>query len=124
MENKGIWELIAKFASPQKQNGKNNNQPSNEKNLQNSPPPLAQTQNENPLSGSFAKSYNPFSALEKQKNQILGLKAQKPTKTIIELKNSKPISKNISKDKNYDIIELINNHNRYVSLLKKPTDKL
>ena len=124
MENKGIWDLIAKIASPIKQNSDgaettlNNNE-----GLSGSSNTSVPKANQSPLCGSFSKSYNPFSALEKQKNQILGLKAQKPTKTVIELKNSKPVTKPKGNDKNHNIIELINNHNRYVSLAKKDNGK-
>ena len=123
MENKGIWDLIAKIASPLNQ--KENSEPTQKsiESFKNSPQPSAPPQEKNPLDGTFSKSYNPFSALDKQKNQILGLKAQKPTKTVIELKNSKPVSKVKNNDKNHDIIELINNHNRYVSLAKNNNNK-
>ena len=123
MENKGIWDLIAKIASPINQNKKTEDVSNNNKFLNDSPNSSAPQQNQSPLSGSFSKSYNPFSALDKQKNQILGIKAQKPTKTVIDLKNSKPVTKPKSNDKNHNIIDLINNHNRYVSLAKKDNSK-
>ena len=114
MEQKGLWELISKIASPLLNDNNNENQNS-EENKNNATQQTAVLQNNNPLSGSFSKSYNPFSAVEKEKKQILGLKAQKPPKTIIELKNSKPIDKSKNNDFNHDIIKLINNHNKYVS---------
>ena len=118
MENKGIWDLIAKIASPINQKENSESLSNNNESFKSSPHPSTPQQEKNSLFGSFSKSYNPFSALDKQKNQIQGLKAQKPSKTVIELKNSKPVSKNKNNDKNHDIIELINNHNRYVSLAK------
>ena len=118
MEQKGLWELISKIASPLLNEDNKPTTPTNNDNknsdLKNSP-----TENTNPLFGSFSKSYNPFSAVEKEKKQILGLKAQKPPKTIIELKNSKPIDKSKNSDFNRDIIKLINNHNHHVNNNKK-----
>lgn len=131
MENKGIWDLIAKIASPL--TGENNQKTTNEANQNNNETiltekekavaqPLSEKSN-NPFCESFAKSYNPFSSLPFNRGQITSKKAQKPLKCTIDLNSSKPVKMQKTVEKSHDIIQLINNHNRHVKLVNENLKK-
>ena len=123
MEGKGIWDLIAKFAT-----GKNgeSNETLNEENKQNSQPQEKGQGLENPLSplsGSFLKSYNPFASPLIEKPQITSARADKPLRKSIDLNGSKNLASSKGKDKTRNIIDLINKHNFYSHKINNNSDK-
>lgn len=119
MENKGIWEVISKLVSASAQNNKSEKTGENAQVKEES----EQAVNENKeefKQNSFCKSYNPFASLSLTKPQISSKRAEKQTRTTIDLNGSK----NVTVNKNTptrNIVDLINRHNAFS---KKISDNL
>ena len=119
MENKGIWDLISKLTAPLKQD----EQPSIDNQGEQNSLTEQDNQSEKPATfgDSYLKSYNPFSSPLIKKPQISSSRAERPARSVIDLKSSKNLSNGKQSDKTRNIIELINRHNYYSQkITKKP----
>lgn len=114
MENKSIWDIISKLTGT---NGEKKE--SNDNDLQTPPTqPVDEHKNSGGLQGSFSKSYNPFITDYFERPQVTSKKTEKPTRTTIELKNSKNINRNALGESSPSIVDLINKHNYYSTKIR------
>ena len=120
MENKGIWDIISKLTAPLNKN----EQPTttyNDNIEQDSAIKSEQPEQVPTFGDSYLKSYNPFSSPLIKKPQISSSRAERPARSVIDLRTSKNLSNGKQSDKTRNIIELINRHNYYSQkITKKP----
>ena len=118
MENKGIWDIISKLTAPLNKNEQPPTPNDIDQDLTNQ---NEQSERAPTFGDSYLKSYNPFSSPLIKKPQISSSRAERPARSVIDLKASKNLTNGKQTDKTRNIIELINRHNYYSQkITKKP----